>query len=340
MNSQKMIFSFSILGLLFFSIIVPIHAEVSTIETNDTFFMKGDVITFSGTVDEESNSLVTIVIYDSNNEFVLLTQALIESDETYQRTVNTAQKFNLEGIYNATAFITHIDEGVTILFDFSIDGSTISPSVKDSMLEECSSITPEIDDDSIPIEEIASVDVDEIEDTPIPVSSIASFVDPKKDPYYYLDRYYNEQKYQEWFDRNYPNQSIEEAVGYIPDELESIIKDILQEKIIDEPITNFVPKVEAISTIVDTVPVESDQNIAPMIFALGGLGILFGAVYGIKRKADTNYTEISKNRESIRGKMFGAIRSNSPLDVIRERLAKGEITIDDYNKLKRTLSRK
>jgi len=42
---------------------------------------------------------------------------------------------------------------------------------------------------------------------------IASFVDPKKDPQRYLDRYYKEKKYKEWFDKNYPNLTIEEAIG-------------------------------------------------------------------------------------------------------------------------------
>ena len=45
---------------------------------------------------------------------------------------------------------------------------------------------------------------------------IASFVDPKKDPQRYLDRYYKEKKYKEWFDKNYPNLTIEEAVGLEP----------------------------------------------------------------------------------------------------------------------------
>jgi len=45
---------------------------------------------------------------------------------------------------------------------------------------------------------------------------IASFVDPKKDPQHYLDRYYKEKKYKEWFDKNYPNLTIEEAVGLEP----------------------------------------------------------------------------------------------------------------------------
>ncbi|MDG7054423.1 MAG: hypothetical protein JRZ95_03825, partial [Nitrososphaerota archaeon] len=51
----------------------------------------------------------------------------------------------------------------------------------------------------------------------------ASFVDPKKDPQYYVDRYNNEPNYKDWFDKNYPEySSIYEAVG-------------LEEPVIKEP---------------------------------------------------------------------------------------------------------
>jgi len=40
-----------------------------------------------------------------------------------------------------------------------------------------------------------------------------SFIDPNKDPKYYIQRYFNEPKYKEWFDRNYPDYTIFEAVG-------------------------------------------------------------------------------------------------------------------------------
>ena len=43
---------------------------------------------------------------------------------------------------------------------------------------------------------------------------IASFVDPEKDPRYYLVRYYTEPEYQKWFDKNFPNDTIENAVKY------------------------------------------------------------------------------------------------------------------------------
>jgi len=42
---------------------------------------------------------------------------------------------------------------------------------------------------------------------------IASFVDKTKDPQSYVDRYNNEASYKEWFDENYPDYTIHEAVG-------------------------------------------------------------------------------------------------------------------------------
>lgn len=51
---------------------------------------------------------------------------------------------------------------------------------------------------------------DDSQEKPIP----ASFVDTKKDPQYYIERYNNEPEYKAWFDDNYPQySSIYEAVG-------------------------------------------------------------------------------------------------------------------------------
>ena len=41
---------------------------------------------------------------------------------------------------------------------------------------------------------------------------VPGFPDPEKDLQHYIDRYENEPKYKEWFDRNFPDQTIREAV--------------------------------------------------------------------------------------------------------------------------------
>lgn len=52
-----------------------------------------------------------------------------------------------------------------------------------------------------------------VEEVDVNVKKILSFVDSKKDPHEYLKRYLKEPKYKDWFNRNYPNYTIYDAVG-------------------------------------------------------------------------------------------------------------------------------
>jgi len=47
---------------------------------------------------------------------------------------------------------------------------------------------------------------------PEPTKKVPDFVDPKKGAKYYLDRYNNEPAYKKWFDTNYPDYTIKEAI--------------------------------------------------------------------------------------------------------------------------------
>lgn len=166
----------------------------------------------------------------------------------------------------------------------------------------------------------------------IPVSSvfaetsIAEFVDPNKSKQYYLDRYYNEPIYKSWFDRNYPDITIEHAVGVTSED--SVIDSILQKELIQE----------ADATLVHQEPAKTNNSeTAHMILAIGGLGILFGAVYGIKRKVNDNTRQISINKESIKNKIMKPISRTTPLQILQIRLAKGDITLEEFEKLENKL---
>jgi len=75
--------------------------------------------------------------------------------------------------------------------------------------------------------EAISVTVNNVSETPQPSTSepepeptkkIPDFVDPKKGAQYYLDRYNNEPAYKKWFDSNFPDYTIQEAIELaIPD---------------------------------------------------------------------------------------------------------------------------
>jgi len=81
---------------------------------------------------------------------------------------------------------------------------------------------------------------------------ILNFVNDKKDPHEYIRRYLMESNYKDWFNRNYPNQTIYDAVGLsISDYLnvkrelfpESSENDEEESSNIEKPITDFKPTI-------------------------------------------------------------------------------------------------
>lgn len=160
-------------------------------------------------------------------------------------------------------------------------------------------------------------------------TSRADFVDPNKDPQHYLERYYNEAKYKSWFDKNYPEITIEEAVG-ISNEENTTAGSILEKNIIQEADAALVHQNKT---------QKNNSETAQMILALGGLGILFGAVYGVKRKVNDNTRQISINKETIKNKIIKPITRSNPLDILQTRLAKGEITIEEFERLESKLNK-
>ena len=126
MKDVRKLFALCCFFVIATSLIMPAYAEVKSLKTDKTFYIKGEKITFSGTVGAtDAGDLVTIVIEDPNSTFVRLAQAYPDVDDKFQATVDTKTKFVSHGIYNATAFITNKAEGITINFDFSLDGSPV-----------------------------------------------------------------------------------------------------------------------------------------------------------------------------------------------------------------------
>ncbi|MHA7733873.1 SHOCT domain-containing protein [Nitrosopumilus sp. S6] len=157
--------------------------------------------------------------------------------------------------------------------------------------------------------------------------SIADFVDPNKDQQYYLDRYYNEPTYKSWFDRNYPDITIEEAVGI--DNEDSGINSILKKDLIQE----------ADATLIHQKTTQTNNSeMAQIALAVGGLGVLFGAVYGIKRKVNHNTRQISINTDYIKNKIIHPVIRTKPIDILQLRLAKGEISFEEYEKISKKLT--
>ena len=312
------------LGLLLFLGLVanPAFAEVASLQTNNESFYKGDEIEFSGTVEDGSTGLVTIVIRDLNDEFVLLTQAIIGDDNSFERKIKIENKFTENGNYNAIGFILSMTKGATTNFDVSLNEIPITEDYEiDEIINQ-----KIINNNPITVEPpIKPAEPLEIVSNTYNVD----FVDPHKDPYHYVERYYSEPSYKSWFDRNYPGQTIEKFVGYT-DDTYSIVPEIIDNKII--------PEAQASSIAQPTQNTTNNSDIAQISLSIAALGILFGAVYGVKRQVDSNSKQISLNKYTIRKKILNPILGLNPKEILQTRLAKGEITLEEYDKLKTKLN--
>ncbi|MBA4718479.1 MAG: SHOCT domain-containing protein [Nitrosopumilus sp.] len=307
--------------LLMLTTITLAFAEVTSLQTNSESFYKGEQIKFSGIVEKDSIGLVTIVIRDLNDKFVVFAQAVINYNNTFEKTIKIGDGFLEHGMYNATGFILNMTKGITTDFAVSLNGAPII--LKEEQIE------------SEPIEEKLILKDEpekeiEIQDV-ITTSNIVDFVDSSKSSQYYIDRYYTEVAYKSWFDRNYPNLTIEEAVGHTDNivKIKSTVQEIMDNEII--------PEAQASSIVEPTPQLNNNSDIAQISLAVAGLGILFGAVYGIKRKVDDNSNLISINRETIKKKLIQPIIGSNPKDILQTRLAKGEITLEEYEKIKSKL---
>lgn len=207
-------YSLGMILLLMVSFIIPVFAEVTSLETNSNSFNVGEQIKFAGKVEKGSNGLVTIVIRDLNNEFVMLSQAVIQSDDSFEKMIKINEKFTKHGVYNATSFILNMTKGVTTSFRISSNEMPIEFSTQETISKSSTSILGENASNKVTIIDENIVQKDIVQESVNQENTIAKFVDTKKDPKYYVDRYYNEPKYASWFDRNYPGLSIESAAGY------------------------------------------------------------------------------------------------------------------------------
>lgn len=68
-----------------------------------------------------------------------------------------------------------------------------------------------------------------------PEKGILDFVDKEKDPKHYIIRYLKEPNYKEWFEKNYPDYTIYEAVGMPKEEFLSVKSVLTKESEVKEP---------------------------------------------------------------------------------------------------------
>jgi len=146
---------------------------------------------------------------------------------------------------------------------------------------------------------------------------IEDFVDPDKDPHSYIKRYILEEKYRDWFTRNYPNSTIYEAVGLNEWDYNEMKKKLSPDQTVEEtsktepepePELESESKAEAKSTDTSEIPPtppgisEEQQNITKkrtnMLFWMRiGFALIGGAIAtflfeGIEDSEEHRWTSI------------------------------------------------
>lgn len=129
--------------------VIPAYAEVTSLKTNAPFYKGGSKIYFSGTILDTDPPNVTLLLFDPTDKFISLASGVADSNHTFQIIIDTStsdnqQKFSIKGTYNATAFIATKENGKTVSFTFSPDGSPVIPSPPTSLTTSVASST-EID---------------------------------------------------------------------------------------------------------------------------------------------------------------------------------------------------
>ena len=92
--------------------------------------------------------------------------------------------------------------------------------IQDKIKEEKSNQKPEA------AEEVNTEVVEKIDTS---IKKTLDFVDTNKDPHEYIKRYLKESKYKDWFNRNYPNHTIYDAVGLSISDYLAIKRELLPE---------------------------------------------------------------------------------------------------------------
>lgn len=225
--------------------VAPAFAVIQTFGTDKTSYKKGEKITFTGKTDaDHANKMISIKIVAPGGK-PFLVGGPSDFDGVFSINLDLSStrysdKVSQKGVYNATAFYDDTPlaqyAGKFTLFDYSQDGSAVSPSAADLMGQSSSAPPPTTAPTTPPTTtqpplqppmqppktEPPKTEPSEEEQTPAippsenPKTVIPGFPDPKKDPQTYVDRYKSEPAFKEWFDKYFPNQSIYEVVG-LPD---------------------------------------------------------------------------------------------------------------------------
>ena len=377
------------------SVVLPAYAEVTSFQTNSAFYKGGNQIQFSGKIAPGDSQNVYVVIYDSKNNYILLSSGIADNNNAFQITVDTntqdnKPKFSLKGIYNATAFIMNKASGKTVDFVFSPDGSPITPSSPTSLTATAYSSTEIFLNWSTPmmnggspiteykierndgngfnaIQNILTLTYQDTGLTPskqysyrISVINSAGTSNPSNVAYATTMSMpvQTTQSSSGAFTQNDTGTTQTTNTQAIYEEIQKRIENAkrLQQlmheksnKILLSENVNLGDSIDNASTsnmrtISENKPLLVDFNnmLYPLI-ALAGAGIIVAVLYAKKNKLWFNFDFKPTNRQNVDDSMKSVEKDDDFVEedysfmILKNRLAKGEITIEEFNRLKDAL---
>ena len=187
--------------------IISEHNESEfSIKSNKPMYEHGNKVVILGQIpadsfDPKNGEAAEFSITSPENEMILtgVFAPLLDGSFIFE-TYAMDSTWETDGNYTFNLKFGLIDSNLIISYDNSqFENVELQPIMEKKVLEENS---PEIKIEKKVLEE------------KLPKLTIAAFVDQSKDPQHYTDRYFNEPKYKQWFDKNYPQYlSIYQAIG-------------------------------------------------------------------------------------------------------------------------------
>lgn len=312
------------------SFAIPVYGEVKSLKADKTLYANGDTIIFSGTVDKEDfRKMVNIVIHDPQNNFVGITAGFSEEDNTFHIPVKTTDaqfqnKFALKGTYNATAFITVESKGITLGFDFSPDGSPVVHSQTTTPVPPPKTETTE---EPKPKQDVTSQTQP---DTTQQTSDGGKSVQEK-----IQERIEIAKKQREALSK--PPVQTAPTENHIVNQTSSV-------NVVNNTVTKPVTHTEEKSAGTDMNTGQFDLDSSSFIYAIAGIvgaAAVAAIIYGVKNKKKNKKQAEPKDEQAqkteAQEKTILPPEDQYPLMILKNRLAKGEITIEEFNELKDAL---
>lgn len=309
------------------SFIIPVYGEVKSLKTDKTFYTKGSTIIFSGNADKtDFQKLVNIVIHDPENKFVGITGGFSDDDGAFEISVKTTDsqfqdKFALKGTYNATAFITVEGSGAVVSFDFSPDGSPVVHPQTTTEPAPNAEPKPQVQDTSG-----GQAQTDLTQQTSDGEKSVQERIQ---------ERIEMAKKQREALTKP--------PVQTAPAE-KTTVNQTTNDNVVNNTVSKPVSQTEEKPVTTDLNPSQffpSSDWFVYVIAGIVGAGVIMAVIYRVKNKNKNKTKDKPEEKQEEKIETIQKIilppEDQYPLMILKSRLAKGEITIEEFNELKDAL---